>query len=203
MRRALAAAAALLITGCATAATVTPQATHGSGDDMAHAVTASCGLERWAVKTGTDPQAAQVDLTQVTDTTVAALGAIAAPPVLPGTRIAPVELTVYRVRATLTGFKMEADSDYHLILTDGTATMIAEIPDPACVGQSSPFLPGIAAARAAFDAQYAPTATFQNVSVPVTVTGVGFFDRPHGQSGMAPNAIEIHPVLDIQFGGGP
>ncbi len=28
-----------------------------------------------------------------------------------------------------------------------------------------------------------------------TVTGVGFFDIPHGQTGVAPNAIELHPVL--------
>ncbi len=28
-----------------------------------------------------------------------------------------------------------------------------------------------------------------------TVTGVGFFDIPHGQTGIAPNAIELHPVL--------
>jgi hypothetical protein len=33
----------------------------------------------------------------------------------------------------------------------------------------------------------------------VTVTGVGFFDRIHGQTGVAPNGIELHPVLDIQF----
>jgi hypothetical protein len=28
-----------------------------------------------------------------------------------------------------------------------------------------------------------------------TVTGVGFFDFNHGQTGVAPNAIELHPVL--------
>jgi hypothetical protein len=28
-----------------------------------------------------------------------------------------------------------------------------------------------------------------------TETGVGFFDIPHGQTGVAPNAIELHPVL--------
>jgi len=27
------------------------------------------------------------------------------------------------------------------------------------------------------------------------VTGVGFFDFWHGQRGVAPNAIELHPVL--------
>jgi len=28
-----------------------------------------------------------------------------------------------------------------------------------------------------------------------TITGVGFFDFDHGQTGVAPNAIELHPVL--------
>jgi hypothetical protein len=30
------------------------------------------------------------------------------------------------------------------------------------------------------------------------ITGVGFFDFEHGQSGVAPNAIELHPVLDVR-----
>jgi hypothetical protein len=31
---------------------------------------------------------------------------------------------------------------------------------------------------------------------------VGFFDFLHGQTGVAPNGIELHAVLDIQFGTG-
>src|SRR6516164_6536535 len=38
---------------------------------------------------------------------------------------------------------------------------------------------------------------------PVEITGIGFFDRPHGQVGRAPNNIEIHPILSIQFLGQP
>jgi len=33
----------------------------------------------------------------------------------------------------------------------------------------------------------------------VKINGCGFFDFLHGQTGVAPNGIEIHPVLDIQF----
>ncbi|HET9096986.1 MAG TPA: hypothetical protein VFN37_10015, partial [Candidatus Baltobacteraceae bacterium] len=33
----------------------------------------------------------------------------------------------------------------------------------------------------------------------VDVTGVAFFDALHGQTGVAPNGIEIHPVLSIDF----
>jgi hypothetical protein len=35
---------------------------------------------------------------------------------------------------------------------------------------------------------------------PVTITGVGFFDRVHDQTGVAmKNGIELHPVLAIEF----
>ena len=33
----------------------------------------------------------------------------------------------------------------------------------------------------------------------VRITGVGFFDYLHGQRGVAPNGIELHPVLDVDF----
>jgi hypothetical protein len=36
-------------------------------------------------------------------------------------------------------------------------------------------------------------------STPARITGVGFFDRVHGQMGVAlSNGIELHPVLDIK-----
>ncbi len=34
------------------------------------------------------------------------------------------------------------------------------------------------------------------------MTGTGFFDFLHGQTGVAPNGIELHSVLDLQFGTG-
>jgi hypothetical protein len=33
----------------------------------------------------------------------------------------------------------------------------------------------------------------------VEVTGVGLFDFFHGQTGVARNCLELHPVLDIKF----
>jgi hypothetical protein len=29
-------------------------------------------------------------------------------------------------------------------------------------------------------------------------TGVGFFDKKHGQRGIAPNGVELHPVLSFR-----
>ena len=168
-------------------------------------VFARCGVERWAVKTGTDVDARSVDLSSATPTDVATLRSLQPPHPLPAARrIAPTELTVWVVDATLTVFKLETDQDYHLVLTDQSGrTMIVEIPDPACVGSGSPFASAIAQARAKFDAQLTATPQFQDVSIPVRVTGVGFFDFLHGQRGVAPNGIELHPVLDIAFNTGP
>jgi hypothetical protein len=64
---------------------------------------------------------------------------------------------------------------------------------------SSPFADYIANARAQFDAVFTVTTQFQAANVPVVVTGVGFWDFPHGQRGAAMNLVELHPVLDIQF----
>lgn len=38
--------------------------------------------------------------------------------------------------------------------------------------------------------------------VAATLTGIGFFDRDHGQTGRAPNIVELHPVLSVTFAPG-
>lgn len=74
----------------------------------------------------------------------------------------------------LVAFKLEADSDYHLVIADGDRTMIVEIPLPSCVSPGpDPMQGAIATAR---QARYHPGPSIQQVIVPVTVTGVGFFD---------------------------
>jgi hypothetical protein len=167
----------------------------------ASARTAACGVERWSVKTGTDAGAANVSLTPRW-ASIRALNALTPPSRLPfNTRIAPTEDTVFYVSGvTLASVKEEADSDYHLVLVGAQGrTMIAEIPSPTCVGNSSSFSVQIAAARAAMDARYAVGTSWLHPNVKVRVAGVGFFDFIHGQSGVADNGIEIHPVLSLTF----
>lgn len=168
---------------------------------MSSSLAAACGTERWSVKTGVDPDAAKVDTNAVSATTVAAMIQLSPPTHLPeNSRIQPTETTVWTISATLVGYKLETDSDYHLVISDAqNQTMIVEIPSPSCVGATSPFLQAIAHVRSQFDARFTPTSQFQIVSLPVQVTGVGFFDRLHGQTGVAPNGIELHPVLDLVF----
>lgn len=176
----------------------------GGGGDTEAAVGA-CGVERWAVKTGTDPDARRVNQQAVVPTSIFRLRRLMPPAVLPARiRIRPVETTVWAVDAILLRYKEENDSDYHLVIADtGGRTMIAEIPAPQCVGSSSPFLPAIRVVRRLFTAQFHPTRSWQRVHVRVHIAGVGFFDFKHGQSGVAPNAIELHPVLRILWSGAP
>ncbi|HEV7551585.1 MAG TPA: hypothetical protein VGP65_07885, partial [Candidatus Angelobacter sp.] len=84
----------------------------------------------------------------------------------------------------------------------GGLTMIAEIPSPTCVGAGSPFFAGIQNARSEFNARFTATTSFQTANIPVQIKGVGMFDFLHGQTGVAPNGIEVHPVLDIIFNPG-
>jgi uncharacterized membrane protein len=165
---------------------------------------AQCGVERWSVKTGTDPDAGKVNLNAPTSTTITAMRAFTAPnPIPPNNRITGPETTLWVINATLTLFKLESDSDYHLVIQDASGnTMITEIPSPSCVGAGSPFLAGITNARSEFDARFSATTSFQTANIPVQVTGVGMFDFLHGQTGVAPNGIELHAVLDIVFNPG-
>jgi hypothetical protein len=109
------------------------------------------------------------------------------------------------------------------------ATMIGEIPnpDPAFVGNPK-WLAEIKNARDAMDkklgAPLQPVGFKREDMAPPTVeraerppkqgsagegmtpvnaraiiTGAGFFDSSHGQTGVAPTAIEIHPIFSIEF----
>ena len=161
----------------------------------------TCGTERWKVKVGTDPDALSVDLLHPTRTTIAALRSLVAPGVLPeANRILPTETTVFVANGIIHVYKLEDDVDYHTVFQDPDGnTIVTEIPSPACDGTTSPFDSAIAAVRAKFDARFTATTSFQTADVSVQIKGVGFFDLVHGQTGVAPNGIELHPILDFTF----
>jgi len=179
--------------------------------------------QRWTVKTGADPDAANLVGQTPTQTTIASLCALATPADRPPDGRTPgAEETVWQLDATLTGYKLESDGDYHLVIDDGQGNhMIAEIPNPADLAPGSFFAQQITAARQAFDTQFgaqvraakaakaaqageaglagAVLPTLVQVAQEVTLTGLGSFDFAHGQDGVAPNAIELHPVTSIVF----
>ena len=161
---------------------------------------AGCPDERESVKDATDPDVGLINATSVRST-VAQMGSWPKPSILPPrNRISPYETTIWTVSATLVQYKLEADSDYHFVLLDEAGnTMIAEIPSPDCLPDTAPLLSRIRNARNQFDSRYQPERVFATANIPVQVTGIGMFDFIHGQTGVALNGIELHPVLDIQF----
>ena len=177
------------------------------GQEARSALSLSCsGYNRWAIKTMADPQKARVNLTPAS-TTIAALRAMPKPSPFPvpsefPTRIAPYELTTYR----LTGVTLYeiyppgGDQDYHIVLQDNAANQfITESVNYQCAPGSS-VLTQMQAVRGWLDARYhfpnPPAPIYPNVKV--NVTGVGFFDPWTGDEHPASGA-ELHPVLSIAF----
>jgi hypothetical protein len=160
----------------------------------------ACGTERWAVKTLTDPDANRVNLTPQ-PTTVARLRQLAAPSALPPRRL-PQELQSYRISARLLAFKFESDGDVHLVVADphSDGTMIVELPNSGCThGAPATARHRIAQAkRALLSACGTPSSSrFTTLTGTATIAGVLFFDFAHGQRGVAPNAVELHPVTSF------
>jgi len=98
------------------------------------------------------------------------------------------------------------DKDFHVVIGQRVnhvmRTMVVEFEDPQCADVcSSTFLQQISDARQAFIENVGqPTSSFKTPlqKIVIEVVGIGFFDRLHGQRGMAPNGIEIHPVLSMR-----
>ena len=98
--------------------------------------------------------------------------------------------------------KLEDDKDIHLVISIPNApkkTMIVEFPKPTCVASSFKRY-RIARARRQFvnDCGSVSASSWLKLAGRVTIMGVGFWDDKHGQIGVAPNAIELHPVLSFR-----
>jgi hypothetical protein len=161
----------------------------------------SCGVERWDVKTLSDPEAHQVDF-QPVDRSVWALRRLDGPVVHEDSpRFGGIERQAIRVRAQVVEAKVEDDSDIHLVIAPRlhrARTMIVEFPAPICV--ASPVKrPEMRAARRSLLARCPAigSSDFTTLHGNVLITGVGFWDILHGQTGVAPNGIELHPVLSF------
>jgi hypothetical protein len=209
MRRALVVAAIVAATTAVSAVVVRRQG-HGArilpgaavGGEQEQEATrtvrgAICGIERWPVKTLADPGARQVDFA-VRPATVRYLGSLRANPGSEDSR-GPLESRVFGVQARLVGVKREADSDYHLILAEGGATIIAEMPLTACTSGAQHRY-AMSTARAELErAVGGPVGeSWIHPDLRVRVAGVLFFDFPHGQSGHARNYVELHPVTGFR-----
>jgi hypothetical protein len=142
----------------------------------------ACGVERWGIKTLKD----RPRLLRARPTTVAHLTALPRPAYLPPRRL-PFEHRIFTVVARVTLDRLEDDLDYHLVLQSGSRTMIAETPSLLCTKGATAYR-----RRQMINARRKA-----RICRRARVTGVAFFDFFHGQTGVARNAIELHPVLDF------
>jgi hypothetical protein len=143
----------------------------------------ACGVERWTVKTLQDrPRLLRDRLT-----TVRYLGSRPAPSSLPNTRL-PFERHIFTVVAAVVLVREEADNDFHVVLEQGGQQMIAEGPAPYCDPRATPFR----------RRQMATARRKVRLCGRARVSGVAFFDYFHGQDGVAPNAIELHPIFGFR-----
>jgi hypothetical protein len=97
----------------------------------------------------------------------------------------PFERRAFTVVAAVTLVRHEDDDDLHLVLRAGGGHLIAEAPLPACGGRAaSRYRRAMAVAR-----------SHVRLCARARVTGVAFFDFDRGLTGIASNAIELHPIL--------
>jgi hypothetical protein len=173
-------AAAALIAVAGFVANLASQPSHSIAA-TARSVRAACGVERWTVKTLGD----RPILLPAQPTTIKFLVTRSRPVYLPVRRLL-FERHIFRLTAAVTLVRPESDGDFHLVLQDaGGRTMIAESPLGSCDRGATPKR----------QRQMAIARSHVRLCSRANVTGVAFFDFYHGQTGVAPNAIELHPVL--------
>jgi hypothetical protein len=172
------------------------------------AAPAMCGTARWPVKTLSDAAAASID-TARTQATVLGLTTLPPPPHVGNARprqtgYTGAEFKTYKLNVRLVGWKLsDNDSDIHLEVRGifSPQTMVVEFPLAGCIAQSASVTSRRRMARAktallkACGKTHAPSTSMRTLSGTATITGLGFFDKSHGQSGGAANGIELHPVI--------
>jgi hypothetical protein len=199
------------------------------------AATSCGGTERWDVKDASDAGAANIHQTIVNGITIVDLNQLSPQPLDPDGRMQE-EKVIYRLTAFLRLFKHDADGDYHVVIADDVTTpysitrkkagatentpasghsMVVEIPDPRCVSGArhkqrvSHFATQLRESRSDFEAAIRHLPKNRDLGsrhIPITVTGVLFFDFLHHQTGHGlphpsqdsdrrDKVVELHPVL--------
>jgi hypothetical protein len=162
---------------------------------------AQCGgTERWGQKVLIDTATRSINWTPDTITVSHFDTLTTYPPNSYAPRTAPIEFRTFSIVCHIIEQRIETDADFHLIMYDGASTGIAEIPDPVCAqAATSKWVNNYIEARN-FASKYIGTGTNYNVNIgQVIITGVAFVDPPHGQAGVAPNNLELHPVTNLVF----
>jgi hypothetical protein len=165
-------------------------------------------VQRWDVKTLTDDLAGDVQFSNVERTTIDKLRHLVDIGAHSHTaRTGPDELRVFKVRTRMVEATIEGDGDIHLVLQNKAfRKIIVEFPDTSCAfnGATAPAqAEQMRLARQKFEDRCGrpPHGSFVKLKGSATITGVAFFDVKHSnpQHGVAPNNIELHPVLKFNY----
>ncbi|HKU67125.1 MAG TPA: hypothetical protein VJP85_05040, partial [Candidatus Baltobacteraceae bacterium] len=172
----------------------TPIATPANGGgNSAGTCGTSCGVQRWHIKTLGDAYVNTINWTPI----LGNVSTLTSAPVPVNydqyndtTRYAPYETQAYRIRATLVGWKIETDHDFHIVIADvnnPSNTMIIEPPDPncssACDGGFANYFQSVRTKITNCFGQAPSSFTNFNSGIVVDVTGMPLFDALHNQTG--------------------
>src|ERR1700733_657713 len=158
-----------------------------------------CGVERWSIKTLTDPDTTLIVWTPVAST-VAQQNGYSEISVDVNTPRQAFEKIVVSIPCTITAYRKEEDGDIHLVLLDAlNDSMIGEIPSVDCheVAASPYAAEFLAASQWITENLGKPSTDFKYSNASVTITGVQFQDFEHEEVGHAKNYREVHPVIKI------
>ena len=162
----------------------------------------ACSPWRSDVKTLSDPDRRDVNL-HARRTTVLSLRREDPPTTLSAhtPRLGGVESRAHQVRAQVVEARTTRDGTIHLVIAPRNArndTMIVQFPADRCV-DSSFRRPEMRRARSRLLDACGPIGSrFTELTGDVVIRGVGFWDEARGQRGVAPNGLELHPVLSFK-----
>ncbi len=169
-----------------------------------------CGVERWPVKTLTDEKLSLLKLKPIKRKSITWLITREEPDEADKTdnaRLIGIETMVFRVRGVVLGHVREDDKDFHVVIAeenDPSKTMIIEFPSSECKSVcNSGLVAKMNKSRNDYLAKVGkPTTKYKELTtrILIEVTGVGFWDHKHGtpQHGVAPNNVELHPILSLK-----
>jgi hypothetical protein len=151
------------------------------------------------LKTLSDPQRGLVDL-RPRATTIRAINKLPRPRPTPTRREDVFARQVWRVRAVIVKDRLQGDGDIQLILVAGHSYLIAELPAPACLPQTTRARAAIVRARNRFARGCGSAGrSWRSEGAVAYVSGVGLWDVPSRVPGHAKNYAELHPVTNVRF----
>ena len=156
------------------------------------------GKSRWDEKTLNDSKESQINFNPLRTTIAYLISTKPSKTITNSTLRFGIELNTYTFECRIKDYRLEEDGDYHIVLTDlidKSKTMIGEIPNPNCSSvQKSKHNYQFLEARKFFENCLFKSKLDTGVYI---ISGVAFYDIVHGQLGVAPNGIEIHPILNF------